>query len=69
ADTAGPLFATRARTPLSRDAVQHLVARHAATAARTCPSLQAKNVTPHTLRHSRVICTASDPVRDVGSAA
>jgi site-specific recombinase XerD len=52
AGPAGPLFATRAGTPLSRDAVEHLVARHAATAARTCPSLQAKNVTPHTLRHT-----------------
>jgi integrase/recombinase XerD len=36
AGTAGPLFATRAGTPLSRDAVEHLVTRHAATAARTC---------------------------------
>ena len=52
ADTAGPLFATRAGTPLSRDAVEHLVTRHAATAARTCPSLQAKKITPHTLRHT-----------------
>lgn len=50
--TAGPLFATRADTPLSRDAVEHLVAKHAATAARTCPSLQAKKITPHTLRHT-----------------
>jgi integrase/recombinase XerD len=48
----GPLFATRAGTPLSRDAVEHLVTRHAATAARACPSLQTKKVTPHTLRHS-----------------
>ena len=51
-DPAGPLFATRAGTPLSRDAVEHLVTRHAATAARTCPSLEAKSVTPHTLRHT-----------------
>jgi integrase/recombinase XerD len=50
--TAGPLFATRAGTPLSRDAVEHLVARHAATAARICPTLQAKKITPHTLRHT-----------------
>jgi len=28
------------------------VERHIATAAKTCPSLQTKNVTPHTLRHS-----------------
>ena len=29
-----------------------LVAKHAATAATSCPSIAAKNVTPHTLRHS-----------------
>ena len=29
-----------------------IVARHVATAARTCPSLKAKKVTPHTLRHA-----------------
>lgn len=52
ADPAGPLFATRAGTPLSRDAVEHLVARHTATAAQACPSLQAKKITPHTLRHT-----------------
>jgi integrase len=50
--TTSPLFATRAGTPLSRDAVEHLVTKHAATAARTCPTLQPKNVTPHTLRHT-----------------
>lgn len=37
---------------LSRDAVRRLVERHVATAAATCPSLAAKVVTPHTLRHS-----------------
>ncbi len=50
--TTSPLFATRAGTPLSRDAVEHLVTRHAATAAQTCPTLQAKKITPHTLRHT-----------------
>jgi integrase/recombinase XerD len=37
---------------LSADAVQRLVARHTATACRTCPSLKTKTVTPHTLRHA-----------------
>lgn len=50
--TASPLFATRTGTPLSRDAVQHLVTRHATAAAQACPSLQAKKITPHTLRHT-----------------
>jgi integrase/recombinase XerD len=48
----GPLFATRHATPLSHDAVTHLVAKHAMVAARACPSLRTKNVTPHTLRHT-----------------
>jgi integrase/recombinase XerD len=47
-----PLFPARTGQPLSRDAVERLVARHAAAAAATCPSLTGKNVTPHTLRHS-----------------
>jgi site-specific recombinase XerD len=47
-----PLFPTRQGTPLSRDAVARLVTKHTATAALTCPSIAAKTVTPHTLRHS-----------------
>lgn len=38
--------------PLSRDAIERLVAKHASTARRSCPSLERKKVTPHTLRHS-----------------
>ena len=47
-----PLFPSRHGTRLSRDAVERLLAKHAAAAARTCPSIAAKNVTPHVLRHS-----------------
>lgn len=47
-----PLFATRVGGRLSSDAVQKLVTKHAARAAENCPTLNAKNVTPHTLRHS-----------------
>lgn len=36
---------------MSADALQRLVAKHVATARRTCPSLHSKTVTPHTLRH------------------
>jgi site-specific recombinase XerD len=38
--------------PLSRDAVERLVARYAAAAATRCASLNGKRVTPHVLRHS-----------------
>lgn len=47
-----PLFPARTGGRLSRDAVERLVAKHAATAESTCPSVKEKNVTPHTLRHT-----------------
>ena len=37
---------------MSADAIQRVVARHATSAGRTCPSLAAKKVHPHTLRHT-----------------
>ena len=48
-------FASRRGTALSRDAVERLVARYAATAARRCPTLARKHVTPHVLRHSTAV--------------
>jgi integrase/recombinase XerD len=51
-DPGDPLFPTRQGTPLSRHAVEDLVAKHTATAARRCPSLHTKHPTPHVLRHS-----------------
>jgi integrase/recombinase XerD len=47
-----PLFPAQPGGRLSRDAVERPVARHSATAARTCPSIAEKHVSPHTLRHS-----------------
>ncbi len=38
--------------PLSRDALEHRLAKHLATATATCPSLAAKHITMHTLRHT-----------------
>lgn len=48
----GPLFPTSTGAALTRAAVGKLVARHVKSAAQQCPSLAAKNVTPHTLRHT-----------------
>lgn len=48
----GPLFPSLRGGKLSRDAVERLVAKHAATAQDSCASLARKKVTPHTLRHS-----------------
>ncbi len=47
-----PLFPSRRGGHLSRDAIEALVRKHAATAARTCPSLRSKSVSPHVLRHT-----------------
>jgi site-specific recombinase XerD len=49
---ADPLFPTRTGRRLSRDAIERRVAIHAATAAQRCPSLRAKHLHPHVLRHS-----------------
>lgn len=38
--------------PLHTDAVGRLVAKHVATATRSCPSLAKRRITPHTLRHT-----------------
>ena len=49
---ADPLFITRRGTPLSRDALERRIAKYTAIAAKTCPSLLEKKVSPHVLRHS-----------------
>ncbi len=47
-----PLFPTITGARLSRDAIERRLAHHVAIAAVSCPSLQAKRVTMHTLRHT-----------------
>lgn len=47
-----PAFPTRQGRPLSRDAVAKLLRKHATAAAQHEPSIAAKTVTPHTLRHT-----------------
>lgn len=47
-----PVFPSSRGGPLSADALQRLVACHAKTASKACPSLKGKSVTPHTLRHA-----------------
>src|SRR4029078_8667213 len=37
---------------LSRDAIEHRLAHHVALARAACPSLQKKQITMHTLRHT-----------------
>jgi integrase/recombinase XerD len=47
-----PLFPTTTGRRLSRDAVERRLARHVALAGERCPSIGAKRVTMHTLRHT-----------------
>jgi site-specific recombinase XerD len=51
-DPQHPLFPNRTGGKLSRDAVEKRLAQHVTAAAEQCPSLKAKNVTAHTLRHT-----------------
>jgi site-specific recombinase XerD len=46
------VFVSIRRGPLSRDAVERIVAKHVAMAQQSCPSLKRKKVTPHVLRHT-----------------
>jgi integrase/recombinase XerD len=47
-----PLFVTRSARPLSRDAIEHRLAKYVAIARKGCPSLDQKKITMHVLRHS-----------------
>jgi site-specific recombinase XerD len=47
-----PLFPTQKGHRLSRDGLEHRLAKHYTTAARACPSLEKKKTTLHTLRHT-----------------
>jgi len=47
-----PLLVTSRGGPLSHDALQQRLAVHAAKAVSTCPTLAAKKITPHVLRHT-----------------
>jgi integrase/recombinase XerD len=46
------LFPSLRGGQLSADAVQHLVAKYAAVARQTCPSLADRRISPHVLRHT-----------------
>ena len=46
------LFPNARGKPLSSDGVAYLLKKHVETAAGHCPSLKAKRVSPHILRHT-----------------
>jgi integrase/recombinase XerD len=47
-----PVFPTQAGKPMSRDAVSRLLTKYVSLASPSCPSLDGKAISPHTLRHS-----------------
>ncbi|MDT5029630.1 MAG: hypothetical protein QOE61_6496 [Micromonosporaceae bacterium] len=47
-----PLFPTRRGQQMTRDAVQARLTKYQPIAAQTCPSLAAKKLAPHVLRHT-----------------
>jgi len=49
---AAPLFPTRRGGALSRDALERRLTKYVGLAARTCPSLRTKRISPHVLRHT-----------------
>lgn len=67
-DLDDPLFPTRPGRPLSRYTVGLLVTKHTATATATCPSLTAKRVTPHVLRHTNAMLLRAKEV-DIATIA
>ena len=47
-----PLFPSNRSQSMSRDALERRLTRHTEAARRHCPSLTAKKITPHVLRHT-----------------
>jgi integrase/recombinase XerD len=47
-----PLFLSTRGGKLSRDAIERLITKYTALAARQCASLKRKKVSPHVLRHA-----------------
>jgi integrase/recombinase XerD len=46
------LFPNARGQSLSRDGVEYMLTKHVGTARKECPSLKAKRISPHVLRHS-----------------
>jgi integrase/recombinase XerD len=57
-----PLFPTRRGEPLTPRAFELRLDKHTATAARTCPTLNTKRITPHTLRHTNAMLLRAENV-------
>jgi len=47
-----PLFLNANGVPITRFGIRHITAKNAAAAQHRCPSIKAKTVSPHTIRHT-----------------
>jgi integrase/recombinase XerD len=47
-----PVFLSRRSNPMSRDAVERMLTKHANTASARCGTLKKKRLSPHSLRHT-----------------
>lgn len=56
------LFPTSRGRPLTTRAFELRLDKHIATATRTCPTLSAKRITPHTLRHTNAMLLRAENV-------
>jgi site-specific recombinase XerD len=62
------LFLNARGEPLSRDGLAHILGKHVQAAAKACPTLAKKKVSPHTLRHTCAINTLR-ATRDIRKVA
>jgi integrase len=64
---ASEVFLSAKGVPLSRSGFEYILAKHVETAAKACPSISSKHVSPHVLRHTWAMHTlqATHDVRKV----
>jgi len=68
-DLAAPqLFVNARRAAMTRGGAAYILNKHLATARETCPSLKAKRVSPHVLRHTCAMTTLQ-ATRDIRKVA
>jgi integrase/recombinase XerD len=65
---ADPLFPARRGAQLCRDGFERRLAKYAAIAARSCPTLAKKRISPHVMRHSAAMRLVSAGV-DIATVA
>jgi integrase/recombinase XerD len=58
-DPQSPLFPSRDGGSLTRDAIEHRLAKHVRTAERSCPTLRSKRITMYVLRHTAAMALLS----------